>query len=669
MTDDNKNLGLSLPKVVEGRLFLIADYQRPYSWGEKHLADLWEDLDLMGAAGSHYAGTLVLRAVADDSLALSGLRTFEVIDGQQRLTTCFLILDRIRRRLDKLAEQGLSEASEQAMEIRDNYGFVEVDYALRPRIQLGRGLNEFWVTNVLNDAPFQLGELIAGQRRLREAVAFVNTRLDRLEAEASPEERFRRLGELYSRISRGLGFLVYEVGSSAEAGVIFETVNERGRELTDLEKAKNYLLYLASSIRDGRGVQLADLINSAWAEMFQNLSRDEPNSENQLLRAHWLATVDPDFQDWEGAASLKRRFDRSKYLATATRIVSGERRIDDQSDAWGQLHVDVKEYVSSLRASSYFLSEMSDDNAAFESFGTEQEKATVRLRLAALSRTRVVAPYRPLLLAARLKHSDDGSFYAQLVDLCEKYSARVFVIEQRRANAGSSRLARIAHDLYTGQIAPTDVIDQVTALLLRYAPDGRLATTLNSSEEDWYGRRGHKYFLYEYERSLWGSRPGQELPPFTEFSSATGTQRTTEHILPQNPRRGRGWSKAFTSREREALVDSLGNLVLTLDNSVYSDKGFESKRGVAGDAGVACYANGRLQQERELADFHSWTPETIVKRQRDLAAWAMARWAVEPRGAIITGDDGDDDDTGEGDEGEADDDALEVGSDAQLDRG
>ncbi|HSP75864.1 MAG TPA: DUF262 domain-containing protein, partial [Cryobacterium sp.] len=208
MTDDNRSLGLSLPQVIEGRLFVIADYQRPYSWEAKQLADLWEDLDLMGSTGSHYAGTLVLREEVGGSLPGSALRKCEVIDGQQRLTTCFLILDRIRRELEALTERGVLEAAPLAAEIREKYGFVTVDCVPQPRIRLGKGLNEYWVTNVLNDAPFHLGVLIAGQRRLRDAVDFVDAKLTELEAGMGAEESFRRLGELYNRISHGLGFLV-----------------------------------------------------------------------------------------------------------------------------------------------------------------------------------------------------------------------------------------------------------------------------------------------------------------------------------------------------------------------------------------------------------------------------------------------------------------------------
>ena len=52
-----------LPAVMNERLLEIPDYQRPYAWRRKQLNDLWEDLDLLGRSGSHYAGTLVLREI------------------------------------------------------------------------------------------------------------------------------------------------------------------------------------------------------------------------------------------------------------------------------------------------------------------------------------------------------------------------------------------------------------------------------------------------------------------------------------------------------------------------------------------------------------------------------------------------------------------------------
>jgi hypothetical protein len=628
-----------LPQVVGDRLLLIPDYQRPYAWGSKQLEDLWEDVDLLGPSGSHYAGTLVLRdvptqdgptartSVADDG---STLRHCEVVDGQQRLTTCLLLLDRVRRRLEVVAAADVPNAGEVARRIRSTYGMVSIDNALVPRLQLGSDLNAYWIDNVLGDHHFAGPALIAGQERLRDAARFFDGKLVRLASDATPSQEFDRLKELQRRVTAGLGFLVYDVQSAAEVGVIFETLNERGRDLSELEKTKNYLLYLARSIRDARGEQLAQLINDTWAAVFVNLARESDDADDQLLRAHWLATQNPDRSAWKRIASIKARFDRSNYISGETRIVPVTKDDKDQDEAWGRLFADVSEYVISLRDCSFFLSEMFDGNAAYESFASHEKES--RVRSASLRRSGVIALYRPLLFAARLRWPTDGALYAKLLDLCERYSARVFVIEQRRANAGEPRLLRLAHDLFTG-MDPDYVCREVAAVLWRYAPDGRLRETLESTSENWYVRRGHKYFLYEYELSL-RAHGQQELPPLSYFTEAAQEQRTTEHVLPQNPKpEDSCWWDHFTVEQHAGLMHSLGNLALTYDNSAYSNRCFGKKRGkplAPGEDQVTCYAQAPLKQEQLLAQYDVWTPNEINARQRDLAAWALKRWAVEP---------------------------------------
>ena len=80
-----------LPAVINERLLEVPDYQRPYAWRRKQLEDLWEDLDLLGPKGSHYAGTLVLRdiALADGAsagfvgMASGQVRHSEVVDDKK----------------------------------------------------------------------------------------------------------------------------------------------------------------------------------------------------------------------------------------------------------------------------------------------------------------------------------------------------------------------------------------------------------------------------------------------------------------------------------------------------------------------------------------------------------------------------------------------------------
>lgn len=623
-----------LPAVLSGRLLTIPDYQRPFAWREKQLNDLWEDLDLLGTTGTHYAGTLVLRQVkegdhpkseqADDGATLSW---YEVVDGQQRLTTCLLLLDRIRRRVEVLAERGVENADAVSARIRSDYGMVSIDNALAPRLKLGTELNTFWVEHCLGDHPI-VGTMVAGQVRLREAATFFDTRLETYAGDGDAAE-FARLKELQRRVTAGLGFLVYEVASSAEVGMIFETLNERGRPLSDLEKTKNYLLYLARTLPDARAEQLAGVINAAWADIFRNLASQSRDADDALLRGHWLATQNPAPREWKQIASIKSRFDRSQYVSGETRVKPEVKAAQDQESAWDALVADIEPYVRSLRDCSFYLSEMFDPQATFDAFVSAEDRDAARRRSAALARSGVVAQFRPLLFAARLAHPSDGGLYTRLVDICERFSARVFVIRQRRLNAGETRLMRLANDLFKGD-DPDNVLREIGSLIWQYASDSEVRSTMESTDENWYGRRGHKYFLYEYELSL--RNHGQELEPLSEFTSATKEQRTTEHVLPQHPKEDDTcWWEDFTTEQHAGLVHSLGNLVLTYDNSSYGRKCFKDKRGMPLTPLVdpsACYAQAGLKQEQLLAHYDAWTPQTIQERQQVLAEWALERWTV-----------------------------------------
>ncbi len=641
-----QNQEVRLPAVVGDRLLIVPDYQRPYAWGEKQLSDLWEDLDLLGsvqAAGTrpHYAGTLVLRDMPQDppghgfitSVDDEGnvLRHTEIVDGQQRLTTCFLLLDRVRRRLQALAAAGVEEAGPMAAGLGKRYGFVRVQKAERPRLRLGSEMNDIWIRHVLGDEPHVGPSLLPGQRRLVEARDYFDAKLDEMLADAEDAVRFERLKDLQGRVTHGLGLLVYEVETLADVGVIFETVNERGRGLSNLEKTKNYLLYLARTIQDGRADVLAEKINQAWSEIFQNLARESADMDEQLLRAHWLVTQNPVAREWKQMISIKGHFDRSKYVSGATRIVPDERPAEDQEVAWNRLYEDVLSYVETLRRSSYHLAEMFDEKAEFLAFAPGH-RLVVRRRSAALRRSGVVATHRPLLLAARLAHPEDGQFYADLVTAAEVYSARVFVIEQKRTNAGEARLLRLAHDLYLGHRSAADTLTEFYAVLAAYANDDDIKATLGLIDADWYHRRGHKYFLYEYELSK-RTHP-EELDPLSRFTDQAQEQRTTEHILPQRPREDGGgdcWREAFTDEERRMFIHSLGNLVLTYDNSAYSNNCFAVKRGKPASPGeqpTRCYAQAELMQERELAHLEAWTPASIGHRQQRLLAWALERWPL-----------------------------------------
>lgn len=92
--------------------FLIPDYQRPYAWGEKECATLWEDIftfafpdnncaKFNSQKDEYFLGPIVTFKNANEQM--------EVIDGQQRLTTLLLLLrafyDRFANMMDDASKK------------------------------------------------------------------------------------------------------------------------------------------------------------------------------------------------------------------------------------------------------------------------------------------------------------------------------------------------------------------------------------------------------------------------------------------------------------------------------------------------------------------------------------------------------------------------------------
>lgn len=622
-----------LQGVLNDKLIEVADYQRPYAWGEKQLKDLWQDLDLLGS-DRHYAGTLVLQRTDRTLQSTDGeeLTVYEVVDGQQRLTTSLILLEQLRKALRDLADTSQEEVNVDGA-YRDLTRLIRVDIngVSVPRLRLGADLNDFFDKTVLgNDAPDKV-QLVAGEQRLASAAKFFRTAISGLIADADPVEAARRLVELRARVCFRLRFLVYDVESNAEVGVLFETLNDRGQSLSDLEKVKNYLLYLSRQLPTGVEDHLTTTINKAWSDIFANLARLTID-DDALLRAHWIATEDPIQRNWQRTISVKAKFPRAQYVPSSGRLAGTQAEELTNSDELATaLLNEVTTYVESLRKCSAFLRDIYDERAAYEAFDNEKLGDEVRLRSAALVRTGSIANFRALLLAARLKYPTDGEVYLRLVELCEKFSARAYVICVARSNAGQSTLHWAAHRLHSG-VDPELVIAEITTKLLQLAPDEAVRANFGSPVE-WYYRRSHKYVLYEYELHL--ARTGSEIPTFGDLTN--GATKTTEHVLPQTPSANSQWKRDFSSEQHASLLNTIGNLVLTRDNSAYSNKDYVAKRGEPGQDSPRCYLSpSALASEREIAQkYESWVPASIETRRARIEEWAVSRWHIDAP-AIVT---------------------------------
>jgi len=96
---------MGLDRLFNNSIFRIPDYQRSYSWGDSQLMDFWDNLINLQNGHYHYTVMLSLKELPkkeweswiDDNWIIEkkGFTPYHVIDGQQRITTCVILINEI----------------------------------------------------------------------------------------------------------------------------------------------------------------------------------------------------------------------------------------------------------------------------------------------------------------------------------------------------------------------------------------------------------------------------------------------------------------------------------------------------------------------------------------------------------------------------------------------
>ena len=103
------------------------------------------------------------------------------------------------------------------------------------------------------------------------------------------------LQRMYRTLTKRFLFNEYVIKDEFDVFVAFETMNNRGKTLSDLELLKNRLIYLTTLYTDAEldpaeRRDLRHLINDAWKEVYSQLGRNKhkPLNDDEFLRAHWM---------------------------------------------------------------------------------------------------------------------------------------------------------------------------------------------------------------------------------------------------------------------------------------------------------------------------------------------------------------------------------------------
>lgn len=653
----------SLSQIFNKRIFRIPDYQRGYAWQGQQLRDFWEDIVNLQSDRYHYTGLLSLKKLNqeesrklgnDDSWLLdSGFDAYHIVDGQQRLTTFVIMLNEIIEFTCKLPDNN-GKSDDDIYLGFDNIRDIKAKYISRKRPP--ENLIITYMFGYENDNPSAeylkykvLGQEYGGTiketyytKNLKYAKEFFGKEL-----QAYYEKKgIEGINELYRKLTLKLMFNIHEIKDDYDVFVAFETMNNRGKRLTNLELLKNRLIYLttlySSDIFDETNkIALRQRINETWSEVYYQLGRNENNllSDDEFLRAHWIMYYS--YSRKRGDDYIKfllRKFSHKSIFENIievdpdeeepTVLMSDQQDNDDMEIDSSQkivtdefLHPEeIIDYVNSLKETAEywyytFYPEKCPDI-------TEEEQVWIEK----LNRIGI-GYFRPIVavsLIPKLGYSKDEriAFYKAV----ERFIFITFRMAMSQSSYKSSDYYRKTREVYMGNMSLSDVTEDLTNTTNENAADAVrvFITKMNKrfiSQEGFYSWRELRYFLYEYEYSL-ASKYKLDKLSWADLTKVVKDKITVEHILPQTPTKlyWRNNFRQFTPEEIKTLSASLGNM-LPLSQSINSklqNDSFDDKK-------ARGYSNG-CHCEIEISKEDSWDAKHIYDRGMKLLSFMETRW-------------------------------------------
>lgn len=546
-----------------GLTYSIPRFQRDYSWTRDEWDDLWQDIQgtlAIDGEPAHYMGYLVLQTQDN--------KNFEVIDGQQRLTTLSLLVLAVLKTLQGFVDSGIDADNNRRRleQLRSSYiGYLDpVTLIPQSKLSLNRNNDAYYKDYIVPLLQLPQRNLRASEHNLRKAFQWL---LDEIRNAYAGERDGRRLAAFVESIVDRLFFTVIVVTDELNAFKVFETLNSRGVRLSPTDLLKNYLFSVVS--RESSHAHEIETLERRWEAMVGRLGGE---SFPDFLRAHW---------------NSREKFVREADLFKTIREGTGSK--EKVFNLLRQMEQDIDTYAALA-------------NPEDELWNAEQREFIRGLRM-----FNVRQPW-PLFLAAYRTYGDND--FTSILRVSSIISFRYNVIGGLATNE-QERIYNSAAQKIAGGEMPL-LADAIRALGGLYISDERFrAAFASKSLKTTAGRNRSvvRYILFELERHISGR----------QMDEGSG-QYSIEHVLPENP--GDNWP--YISQEAlDADIYRLGNMTLLEmgENRQLGNQSFSDKK--------SAYEISIFQLTRELAEKNTeWNAERIATRQKWMAAQATSIWRV-----------------------------------------
>ncbi|MDU9810402.1 DUF262 domain-containing protein [Helicobacter pylori] len=584
---------LNLDGVIEKGVFEIPSYQRGYAWQKEQLKDFWNDLEHVSKLGDkfHYMHSLTLRELENEFESSA----FEIIDGQQRLATSLILLGL----LAKITQNKDPKYSLINLEPILSYKYYGLSEAFRAITEEEKDLEAFKTS-------FYAKNLI-------DAYAFFKEKIS--------DTPVGTLEKMFDALIKKMLFSVVGLNDNRiDPFSSFETINNRGKDLSTLELFKNRLHFVAHKICDEEDLEnLQNEINDTYTRIYYDLRHFKDDHLESFLK-HFVAYYYGEKGDFKKRL-LEMEFNAHQRYTDNTNFDDEYEKINDllfylsySSKVWHFLHTLDEKSIALIF----------DDNRKLEMEITPKMRGLLdkMRRLNALSDNAFLPLLLSLFTIQRVGKNGGKQPYATkelegLLEYLERFGFLVYGVAGR--DTAKKQLIELAfktfraHRLWEDEITIEDLpVLEKDFFKGEHSGLKLLENNINfNNAKKWYEwGKALNYLLYEYE--LYHN-------PETTLNF-DGSIESIEHILPQKPDQGysakeKNWAK------NPHVVHALGNLLLIPKNanSSLSNKPFEEKR--------KAYLKGSYS-EKEVAKNASFGIVEIQKRSEKLLDFLIARYRI-----------------------------------------
>lgn len=618
---------------------VVPEYQRGYSWDKENIEDLTDDLTFAlkeSVEGEemmdHYFGTVILETNQNGPV--------KIVDGQQRIISIMLLMDSI------LKSEHIDLNDNERNKLKHDFIGTSETPAIDTNNSGQDTLERMVYANV---PPTNLNLTLPAEINLQTAKKKLIQWVEELpdEFDESPDVVLNYLKDM---VKNHITLTIKWVDNPTEAGRIFETINDRGKDLTIADKIKSYLMYVC----DRKGwPEIGEDVLDTFGEILQRISSvvqsDREEKIETFIKEHWRL--------FSGEAQYSRS-NSYEYTQIHRKLKKQQgyaslQRDDSNLKKW------IKGYLSSLSTciDSFCILMAPEEELKDVNPNVRDDIITGLKRL-----NQVILPYNTYtLLMAVHQRFEASRRFVNVIDLLEVFGFRAFEVCRANRNARRTRFRRIGFKLYYA-ISPSkadiyapnaekepyedlmngylSVCYDIENAIGAYGNEQSFENNLRRedvinggmNDEGWNGFRNEDsilYFLIDYNNKMYDERGDFTL------DDIKNNELEIEHIWPANdslvdPR------DVFEHRRKRNSLGNLGFLPKTSTDT--EEMSYEDKYRQI----YSLNSSPAMMRQLPNPPESSWGATQVDNRLDDMVDFGKSRWEVNTRAHVQISDDVDD---------------------------